>query len=154
MYISEEQLFKKLQAAGFDLKKPIHTSPEMSGNTYTQEEEHMMNLSDFLNLQAGLDRIILDRVSESGRQLTESELLNCRFLGLFTETGEFCNELGVHKYWKLGHKIDEEKALTEFADVLFFIFSIANLKGYTAEQIQDAYMAKWNENIKRQKNNY
>lgn len=154
MCISENDLWIRLEKAGFDRNKPLRTEEGMAGNWYIQEEQQMMTLKDFLNLQAGLDRVIMDRFESTGNTIDKRELLTDKILALMVETGEFTNELGNFKYWKQGHKADMDKVLIEFADIFFFYLSIANLLGFTAEQLQEAYMAKWNENIRRQKNNY
>lgn len=155
MYISEEQLKRKLERGGIDWSKPIRTIQEMDGNWYIQGEDlQLMNLKEFMNLQQELDKKILERLKDSGGKITEQELLNCRLVALFTEVGEFANEISSFKYWKKNHEYNRIKELDEYVDILFFWMSIGILKGYTPEEVQEAYMQKWNENIRRQRENY
>jgi dimeric dUTPase (all-alpha-NTP-PPase superfamily) len=62
--------------------------------------------------------------------------------------------LESQKYWKHYKVNDEKKQLEEFSDIIFFLLSIANLLEYSAEDIEKAYLDKWEKNMERQRNNY
>lgn len=113
-----------------------------------------MEIKELLRMQETLDNKIMARFYSLGCNISTKELLNDKLLALFAEVGEFANELSSFKYWKQYHVENRNKALEEFADICFFLLSIANLLGYTAEDIEKAYMDKWQKNIERQKNNY
>ncbi|MCM8710521.1 dUTPase [Clostridium sp. SYSU_GA19001] len=113
-----------------------------------------MEIKELLKMQETLDNKIMDRFYKLGCNIGTKELINDKLLALFTEIGEFANELSTFKYWKHYHVENRKKALEEFADILFFYLSIANLLEYSADDIEKAYLEKWHKNLERQKNNY
>jgi dimeric dUTPase (all-alpha-NTP-PPase superfamily) len=113
-----------------------------------------MEIKELLKKQEELDGKIMERFYSFGHIIGNTELLNAKLLALFSEVGEFVNELESQKYWKHYKVDDEKKQLEEFADIFFFYLSIANLLGYTAEDIEKAYLDKWEKNMERQRNNY
>ena len=46
-------------------------------------------------------------------------------IALYTEVGEFANEIQSFKYWKKSKNIDQNNLLEEFADGLHFLISFA-----------------------------
>jgi dimeric dUTPase (all-alpha-NTP-PPase superfamily) len=113
-----------------------------------------MEIRELLKKQEQLDAEIMKKFYDYGHIISTNELLNDRLLALFTEVGEFANELGSFKYWKHYKVQDDKKIKEEFADILFFFLSIGNLLEYTAEDIEKAYMEKWEKNMERQRQGY
>lgn len=70
------------------------------------------------------------------------------------ELAEFLQELNW-KPWKRTQKIvDETKVFEEIIDVLHFVVELMVLWGLTAQSTYDAYVAKMDINIARQKRGY
>jgi dimeric dUTPase (all-alpha-NTP-PPase superfamily) len=117
-------------------------------------KEKSITMNELLNLQDLLDRKIQYNLAEKGVKVTEKELLNSKQIALFTEVAEFCNELQSFKYWKQNKSVNEKALIEEFVDILFFWLSLANQLEFTAADLENAYMDKYRENLKRQKENY
>jgi dimeric dUTPase (all-alpha-NTP-PPase superfamily) len=113
-----------------------------------------MELKELLKTQDKLDTEILLRLGKERNYITEKELLNSKQIALFTEVAEFCNELQSFKYWKQNKSVNEKALIEEFVDILFFWLSLANQLEFTAADLENAYMDKYRENLKRQKENY
>lgn len=78
-----------------------------------------MNFSQILNKQNELDKAIKE-VHTIDIGYNEKMLI-----ALYTEIGEFANEVQSFKYWKKQKNIDQEKLLEEYADGLHFLMSFA-----------------------------
>jgi dimeric dUTPase (all-alpha-NTP-PPase superfamily) len=113
-----------------------------------------MKLQEFLNLQDKLDIEIMLNCTARGVKITDNEILNSKLVALFTEAGEFANEVQSFKYWKKNKNIDDDKVLEELADIYFFLFSITNQLDYCAADIEKAYLKKHEKNMLRQKEGY
>lgn len=87
----------------------------------------------------------------------EKQIKSLEFLGhLGEELVEFRRELPLRKHWssKRTTPVDQTKLLDEYVDALHFFVSIALINGWTSEDVYDAYIAKNQENINRQNNDY
>lgn len=113
-----------------------------------------MEVKQLLNMQDKLDKEILFNLANKEICVTEKELLNSKQIALFTEVAEFCNELQSFKYWKQNKCINEKALIEEFVDILFFWLSLANQLEFTAADLENAYMEKYRENLKRQRQGY
>ena len=102
---------------------------------------------ELFEMQKELIRTIFVRTGDTGT-------VHGSITAMMVEAGEFLNENGQYKWWKKNHLVDTEKELEEFIDIFFFWLQAAILKGYTADQLFDAYKRKWKVNIERQKSNY
>lgn len=79
-------------------------------------------------------QIILDEAIKKAHSIDENN--NDKMLiALYTEIGEFANEVQSFKYWKKSKKIDQSKMLEEFADGLHFLISFA-IKYHVAKIIE------------------
>lgn len=113
-----------------------------------------MEIKELLEKQKELDAAIMYRFYKNGGELSEEELIKDKIQALQSEVNEFSDQLGLYKYWKQNKEVDETKEIEEFVDILFFWLSIANVMGYSEDNLIKAYTDKWQENINRQKNNY
>jgi dimeric dUTPase (all-alpha-NTP-PPase superfamily) len=105
-----------------------------------------LTFNDLFDLQQKFDLFILKK--------NKYPDINSKIVGLYSEIGEFCNELESHKYWKKNKKTNKDKVLEEFADILFFYISIANEINISPEDIIKQYLKKYKENVSRQENGY
>ena len=111
-----------------------------------------MNLDELFKKQNELDTLIMKNKKVS---LSKKELIKSRIIALVAEVGEFLQEEeATWKYWKENPRNNREDKLSELADILFFYSSLANLLGYSAEDVQNAYNQKYEINIKRAKGTY
>jgi dimeric dUTPase (all-alpha-NTP-PPase superfamily) len=108
-----------------------------------------MDFKKFLEMQNELDSFIMQN-----KTIDNKTLLSKRILACIVELGEYANETKCFKYWSDKKASDKEIRLEEFIDVLHFIFSIANLECFSAEDIEDMYKKKYEINIQRQKEGY
>ena len=78
-----------------------------------------MNFEKILKQQKLLDQAIKEAHGNEGI-IQEKKLI-----ALFTEIGEFANEVQTFKYWKKSKSINEQLMLEEYADGLHFLLSFA-----------------------------
>ncbi len=78
-----------------------------------------MNFKKIIKEQLLLDEAI--KKAHSIDQEDEKKMV----IALYTEVGEFANEVQSFKYWKKNKNIDEDKLLEEYADGLHFLMSFA-----------------------------
>ena len=104
-------------------------------------------LNDIFEKQKVLMQVIEKRVGTTG---TISELA----CAMITEIGEWLNEEQSFKFWKVNKIMNKEKILEELVDVFFFLIQILIKLGFTAHDLYEGYMKKWEENIMRQRNKY
>jgi len=108
---------------------------------------------------------IFKKQFEFGKKFTPFGKLNDLSKQVFTlnfighaieELNEMRRELPLRKDWSKNkfNKVDNEKLLKEYIDVLHFFVTIALVNEWTAKQVYNAYMAKNKVNHERQKNNY
>jgi len=114
-----------------------------------------MEINDLLKLQAELDHKIMEKVkTTNGEILPDKILLALKITSLSVEVSEFANATRCFKYWSLKQSESKERLLDEFVDILHFWLSIANLIGFTGEDIEAAYRMKRLENLERVNNGY
>jgi|SRR5690625_1537217 len=88
-----------------------------------------MNLNSLFPKQSELDKHIVEK-----HNLQDQDLLNKKAVALICELYELVNELQFFKFWKTDIKIDRNKAVEEYIDVIHFTLSIANDLGYTSHK--------------------
>lgn len=79
------------------------------------------------------------------------------FLGhLQEEMIEFRREFPARKHWsgKRFNKVDEDRALDEFADMMAFFITIPLIMGWTPEKVFNYYVMKVSKNHERQQTGY
>ena len=114
-----------------------------------------MDLRKLLVMQKELDDVILDKYNDEDiYSFKHKDLLTERILALSVEVGELANATRCFKYWSEKESEPKERVLDEFADVLHFVLSIGHTLEFTAEEIEQAYLKKHEENYKRQENGY
>ena len=113
-----------------------------------------MEIKELLKMQRELDQYIIDKNYIANIDGSDIHFLNNRLLALFTEVAEFCNATRCFKYWSTKPSEPKERLLDEYADILHFLLSIGNTMGFTAEEIEQAYIKKHEENYKRQEEGY
>ncbi|EGV00270.1 dUTP diphosphatase [Mycoplasmopsis columbina] len=84
-----------------------------------------MNLTRIFQMQKELDEKISAR--DDLNTIKGQKLHQQMMLAVLIEIAEFANEVQSFKYWKANKKVDNDKVLEEFADVLHFLGSL----GYT-----------------------
>ncbi|MCD3234300.1 hypothetical protein G8V06_09370 [Clostridium botulinum D/C] len=110
-----------------------------------------MELKKFLEMQKELDKAIAKR--HFGK-VDQKEFLSKRILALNVEVGELANATRCFKYWSTKKPESKERILDEYADVMHFWLSIGNTLGFTAKEIEEAYLKKHEENYRRQEQGY
>ena len=95
-------------------------------------------------------REFMDYLDNKGRLPT----LKDTQLALFTEVGEWANELALFKTWKTSHEINRAKVLEEFIDILFFWLQALIMMHFSVEEVVEEYLRKWDENVRRQQSGY
>lgn len=126
--------------------KADHEINTMQGALNLLESKNI-TLADLFSKQKELMQIIQKR---SGIKPNASQAI----LALMVEAGELANENGEFKTWKKNHIKNIPAQLIELIDILFFYLQFAIIEGYTAADLETAYLEKWQINIDRQKNNY
>ncbi|WP_085829043.1 dUTPase [Clostridium massiliodielmoense] len=110
-----------------------------------------MELKKFLEMQKKLDAAIVEK--HYGK-IEQKEFLNERLLALNVEVGELANATRCFKYWSTKGPESKERILDEYADVMHFWLSVGHTLGFTAEEIEKAYLKKHKENYRRQEQGY
>lgn len=113
-----------------------------------------MELKELYKMQNNLDQTIVDRTTHGIMDADNKRFLNDRIMALSVEVSEFANEVEAFKYWKKNKRHDKEKQLSEYVDILHFWLSIGNTMEFTPDKIEQAYLKKYAENIKRQEEGY
>jgi len=113
----------------------------------------MISLGELYVLQNDLDKLIVSKIisnpSDKDRH-NDRMFLNDRLLALFTEVAEFANATRCFKYWSKKDMESKERLLDEYVDILHFYLSIGNTMKFTPDEVEQAYMKKYKENIARQ----
>lgn len=111
-----------------------------------------MNIKELFEMQNELDTLIMKNKNVT---LSKQELIKSRIIAMIAEIGEFLQEEeAVWKYWKENPRNNNENKLDEIVDVLFFYTSLCNLLGYSATDIEESYLKKYQINIQRAKSKY
>jgi dimeric dUTPase (all-alpha-NTP-PPase superfamily) len=111
-----------------------------------------MNLKEFLHEQKVLDDMIIS--TKNLQSLDPNVRLTNTLLALSVEVSELANEMRTFKHWSNRPMSSKEKLLDEYADVMHFMFSLANQLGFTAEDLEGAYKGKHEVNQHRQNVGY
>ena len=78
-----------------------------------------------MNFKSIIDQqILLDKAIKEAHKINQ-DYSNQMIIALYTEVGEFANEIQSFKYWKKSKNIDQNNLLEEFADGLHFLISFA-----------------------------
>ena len=114
-----------------------------------------MTLEHFLDMQQELDdRIMIEKLKVEPNNENHRKLLNRELLALMVEVAELSNSLKTFKYWSNKPGEPMERVIEEYVDVLFFWLSIVNALEFSTQDIEEAYKAKYRENIKRIEGGY
>jgi len=115
-----------------------------------------MSIEELLEMQKELDNeIVSNYMNRTGiDEVEQKDFLTERLLALHCEVSELANETRSFKYWSTKGPGSKEKILAEYADCMHFMASIGNTLDFTAEEIEQAYLNKHEENYKRQEENY
>lgn len=117
-----------------------------------------MELKEFYKLQNDLDNYIVDKAFGTSNYCIEGHnditFLTDRILALMVEVGEFANATRCFKYWSMKDSESKERLLDEYADILHLFLSVGNTVKFTPEEVEKAYLNKYEVNIKRQKEGY
>lgn len=114
----------------------------------------MINLNELVELQKELDDHILRNLLGQSDEATHKQFLTERLLALQVEVSELANATRSFKYWSTKASEPKERLLDEFADCMHFLISVGHTLGFTAEDMERAYLLKHQENYDRQKKNY
>lgn len=110
-----------------------------------------MTLKQLYKKQKDLDRFIIKNMEHT---ISPNEMLCNKLLAIIVEVSELANETRVFKHWSKKPSSDKPTLIGEYVDVLHFFLSLGNELGFTAEEVEEAYNFKYEENIKRQLNGY
>lgn len=114
-----------------------------------------MEIKEIIEMQRELDAEILRNLNKySLVTFKDSDFLTEKILALQVEVSELANATRCFKYWSKKKSEPKERLLDEYADCLHFLLSIANTLGFTAEEIEQAYIKKHEVNYKRQEEGY
>ncbi|WP_258360859.1 dUTPase [Moorella sulfitireducens (nom. illeg.)] len=107
----------------------------------------MDRLEHIFALQERFDRDLARRRRLPGYGL--EEWIQKEVLAMVAELGELLDEVNF-KWWKNPHPLDREAIKGELVDILHFLVSMCLKAGITADEFYRAYLAKNEENFKRQ----
>jgi len=113
-----------------------------------------MELKELYKMQNNLDQTIVDRTTHGIMDVDNKRFLNDRIMALSVEVSEFANEVEAFKYWKDNKRNNKAKQLEEYVDILFFWLSIGNTMNFRVGEVEQAYLKKYAENIRRQEEGY
>lgn len=118
-----------------------------------------MEIKELLKMQNELDAEILSNFIERTPgadcgSWQQSDFLTEKLLAAIVELSELANASRCFKYWSKKEAEPKERLLDEYADIFHFLLSIGNTMNFTAEEIEQAYMKKHEENYNRQKEGY
>lgn len=117
-----------------------------------------IKLEELLELQKELDEVVINNYEKRNdlhkNFCAQSDFLTEKLLALMVEVGELANETRSFKYWSTKEPSSKAVSLAEYADILHFVLSIANSLDFTADEIEQAYLKKHEENYKRQMEGY
>ncbi|HBT47808.1 MAG TPA: dUTPase [Peptococcaceae bacterium] len=99
-------------------------------------------------LQAQLDEEI--RVGHRLPDMSLSDWIQKEVLAIMVELGELLEEVNF-KWWKVPRPLDPEAIKGELVDILHFFISMCLKAGIGAEDLYRAYIAKNEENFRRQR---
>lgn len=108
----------------------------------------MDRLQHIFELQATLDEEI-----RAGHRLPEGDLstwIQKEALAIIVELGELLEEVNF-KWWKVPRPLNREAIKEELVDILHFFISMCLKAGISAEELYQAYLAKNEENFRRQR---
>lgn len=111
-----------------------------------------MDIKELLKMQKDLDNTIM--FNKFDGCIDNRDVLTERFLALQCEVSELANATRCFKYWSNKDSEPIERLLDEYADCLHFLLSIGHTLNFTAEEIEEAYLKKHEENYKRQEAGY
>ena len=109
-----------------------------------------MKLKDLYNRQREFNNIVWDK----NPLLSKEDIIKNLMIALFTETGEFSNELSNFKHWKTKHVVNRHDLLLEYADILLIWASLGEMLGFDCEEVEEVINAKIYINNSRQENGY
>lgn len=111
-------------------------------------------LKEMFKLQKEVDNKCLENMLLRGEMVDKKHILVDTIAALFVELGEFANEDRSFKHWSTKKGSSKETQLEEFADCWAFMISIAVQKGWTVEEVKEAFESKHKINLKRQQEGY
>jgi len=110
-----------------------------------------LTLTMLQEAQSSLDSFILLNKKEP---MKKEEYLSKTFLALMVEVAELANATRCFKYWSNKESESKEVLLEEYVDIMHFFLSIGLQLGFSAKEIEEAYMKKNNKNFERQLKSY
>jgi Uncharacterized protein conserved in bacteria len=116
-----------------------------------------MDFEEVYEKQKKLDKKIVDKYNnQNGFDMgfEQKHFLVDRLLALSVEVSELANATREFKYWSTKESESKERLLDEFADIIHFVFSVADSLDFTVEEIEAAYLKKHEENYRRQEEGY
>jgi dimeric dUTPase (all-alpha-NTP-PPase superfamily) len=116
-----------------------------------------MEIKELLEKQKALDELIVynyNHILNFDCCLKQDDFLTERLLALQVEVSELANATRCFKYWSQKESEPRERLLDEYADCLHFLLSVGHTLGFSAEDIEQAYLKKHEENYKRQEEGY
>lgn len=112
-----------------------------------------MTLEELFEKQKQLDDYIMLKLDPDGVFSHEDVILE-RIIALQVEIAEFANATRCFKYWSKKEPDSREHILEELSDCWHLLPSLTIAAGFTAKDIEEAYLKKHEINYQRQLNNY
>lgn len=106
----------------------------------------MDKLEQIFQMQTFLDEKI---ARERKLDFSKEEWIQKEVLAMISELSEVLDEVNF-KWWKNKKEIDEASLKEEIVDLLHFLISMSLKAGMSAQEMFEIYMAKNEENLKRQ----
>ncbi len=107
----------------------------------------MDKLDTIFVMQKALNQDIIDRRGLTG--ISREEWVQKQTLAMLSEMAELLDEVNF-KWWKNAKPVDEDALQEELTDILHFFVSMCLSAGMDAQTLFGRYMAKNEENFKRQ----
>ena len=104
-------------------------------------------LDTIFSMQEALNAYIVEKRHLEG--ISMDEWMQKLTLAMMSEMSEVLDEVNF-KWWKNPKEIDSDALKDELVDVLHFFVSMCLRSGMTAQELFDRYLAKNEENFKRQ----
>lgn len=105
-------------------------------------------LQDIFQAQQELDQFIFENHEDKIPQSIDEWVIK-NTIAMESEIDEIRAEINW-KYWKPTKEINTDKLHEEIIDLWHFLIQLSYITGLTAEKVHEVYMAKREENFKRQ----
>jgi len=112
-------------------------------------------LEEMFYMQEQFDQKAYDKAKLNGEDVSTESHINKRVIALYSEMGEFTDELAYFwKFWKAKRHLKPVRVKEELVDIVHFLISLCITFGISADDIYMEYKKKNKENLRRTTNGY